>query len=93
LTGIYQRHCAKTGESEGKGLERFGSPALFLLFETADAIAIERALERDYFMTGSFVCVDDRCHQPNLFFCHSSRSFRLWDSRWDFRETTEIGKC
>jgi ATP-dependent Clp protease protease subunit len=24
LTGIYQRHCAKNGEAEAVGLERFG---------------------------------------------------------------------
>ncbi|KAL1759112.1 Clp protease-domain-containing protein [Schizophyllum commune] len=35
LTGIYQKHCAKPDESEAEGLARF----------------VERALERDYFMT------------------------------------------
>ncbi|KAG8220216.1 Clp protease-domain-containing protein, partial [Butyriboletus roseoflavus] len=41
LTGIYQRHCAKEGESEASGMERF-----------------EKALERDYFMTGKVRLID-----------------------------------
>ena len=32
LTGIYQRHCAKEGESEASGLERFGKAAVHLSF-------------------------------------------------------------
>lgn len=30
LTGIYQRHCAKEGEIEASGLERFGTAAVRL---------------------------------------------------------------
>jgi len=54
LTSIYQRHCAKRGEAEAVGLERFGrivhSPHMFP-FKLLSFHA-ERALERDYFMTG-----------------------------------------
>jgi ATP-dependent Clp protease protease subunit len=58
LTGIYQRHCAKDGEAEALGLERFGKIIRFQicwlnLMVLYSSLHAERALERDYFMTGS----------------------------------------
>ena len=57
LTKIYQRHCAKDGEIVEDGLARFGTfPCLpymlpLKLVITSNAF-LERALERDYFLTG-----------------------------------------
>lgn len=52
LTSIYQRHCAKVEESEGSGLERFGKDVFFCQVAILSVCWTERALERDYFMTG-----------------------------------------
>ncbi|KAG5654349.1 hypothetical protein H0H81_004303 [Sphagnurus paluster] len=52
LTSIYQRHCSKEGESEVEGLARFGmSPAQ--LSGGGFWADLEKALERDYYMTGT----------------------------------------
>lgn len=53
LTSIYQRHCANEGESQADGIARFGT-WLYLLrvINTYLNATTERALERDYYMTG-----------------------------------------
>ena len=52
LTGIYQHHCAKEGESVAAGVERFGSYSCLCIKLNAELFWLERALERDYFLTG-----------------------------------------
>jgi ATP-dependent Clp protease protease subunit len=55
LTSIYQRHCAREGESEAEGVARFGTWALSALRERLYLnVTTEQALERDYYMTGSW---------------------------------------
>ncbi|KAF4623504.1 hypothetical protein D9613_001587 [Agrocybe pediades] len=57
LTGIYQHHCSKEGETQAEGLARFGMLSFFLSFPVFALklvtlyATIERALERDYYMT------------------------------------------
>jgi ATP-dependent Clp protease protease subunit len=54
LTSIYQRHCGQEGESQAEGIARFGTWALSVLRESLYLnVTAERALERDYYMTGS----------------------------------------
>ena len=57
LTSIYQRHCAAVGESEDKGLQRFGNfwQSLASIRSLLSFDLSERALERDYFMTGLYL--------------------------------------
>ena len=75
LTKIYQRHCAKEGEAVEDGVARFGKFVLFiyLIFlscsssDTSELLIIvlnpfiEKALERDYFLTGEFQSLQLLC--------------------------------
>lgn len=55
LTKIYQRHCAKDGEAVEEGLARFGTYHNHFTLANTLMVAwcIEKALERDYFLTGT----------------------------------------
>lgn len=66
LTGIYQKHCAKPDESEAEGLARFGECSRTLSRRLMLIYFVERALERDYFMTGTFSGVKGAMHIANL---------------------------
>ena len=60
LTRIYQRHCGKEGESVHDGVDRFvmchelKCVSRVRLLHLAPFV--EKALERDYFLTGELIC-------------------------------------
>jgi hypothetical protein len=51
LTRIYQKHCALPDEPVEAGVERFGQSPSNLSIKYLTGL-IEKALERDYFLTG-----------------------------------------
>jgi ATP-dependent Clp protease protease subunit len=51
LTQMYLKHCAMPGEDNQSGVKRFGSCILLPLLSELTSLS-EKALERDYFMTG-----------------------------------------
>ena len=56
LTSIYQRHCSRTAETKEKAISRFGNychAPQFIISNFAN-VPLEKALERDYYMTGWF---------------------------------------
>ncbi len=55
LTSIYQRHCSRTAETKEKAISRFGNYCRppFIISNFAN-VPLEKALERDYYMTGWF---------------------------------------
>lgn len=90
LTGIYQKHCATDGESEVKGLERFGRyPQFQFGYPFTHLLIAEKALERDYYMTGNvFPSPWSRTLRSLISIpLRSSRSSGIWHYRWHPTET------
>lgn len=88
LTSIYQRHCGRDGESEAAGLERFGAQFNHRPNLNLSPPFLERALERDYFMTGMSFC--DNLPEITLISTNSPRSARFRYRRWYLGEETQI---
>ena len=68
LTRIYQRHCGKPGESVEDGMQRFGASQQCCICviggDTDQSKSIEKALERDYFLTGASFAVVSCARAP-----------------------------
>ena len=97
LTGIYQRHCGKPDEDVKDGLARFGPLQAYysILSSWFDPLCqTEKALERDYFLTGELA--SDICGMMHLLTCtrlaKEALDFGLVDGILEKRPTPETDR-